>query len=108
MHKISVDQHQSHLDRKAYIVTTDGLVLLSFYFRLNKDRVIHTCGGNFLAYSKDRRCHLIDISLGRDTEHPIAGHSGSIRCVCVQEEDGFILTGSYDTSIRYYIQKIAN
>ena len=70
------------------------------FFRHNKDRVIHTSGGNYLAYSKERKCHLIDISLGRDTEHPIAGHSGSIKCVNIQEDEGFVLTGSFDTSVR--------
>lgn len=62
--------------------------------------MVHTCGGNYLAYSKERRCHLIDISTGGDTEHPIAGHSGSIRCINIQEEEGFVLTGSFDTSVR--------
>ena len=30
----------------------------------------------------------------------ITGHAGSIRCVCILEERGIVLSGSYDTSIR--------
>lgn len=58
-------------------------------------------GGSYVAVgSSDRRVKLINISTGR-IEKIIRGHSGSIRSVFVNEKRGFILSGSYDTSIRY-------
>lgn len=37
-----------------------------------------------------------------DDELPvITGHAGSIRCVCILEKQGIVLSGSYDTSIRW-------
>ncbi|XP_067929155.1 F-box and WD repeat domain containing protein 10B-like [Watersipora subatra] len=84
-------------ERNLFCGSYNVLVLVNEH---NRDRVIHASGGNFLPYSKDRRCHLIDIRTGRDTEHPIAGHSGSIKCVNIQESEGFVLTGSFDTSVR--------
>jgi len=39
---------------------------------------------------------------GEDGELPvITGHAGSIRCVAIVEKLGVVLSGSYDTSIRY-------
>ena len=50
--------------------------------------------------SYDRRVRLIDASTGK-CDRTIQGHAGSIRCVYVSEERGIVLSGGYDTSIRY-------
>ena len=50
--------------------------------------------------SYDRRVRLIDSSTGK-CDRTIQGHAGSIRCVYVSEERGIVLSGGYDTSIRY-------
>ena len=63
--------------------------------------------------SKDRKVRFIDNVSGRehkrmtkgeskDDELPIiTGHAGSVRCVHIIEEKDIVLSGSYDTSIRY-------
>ena len=50
--------------------------------------------------SYDRRVRLIDASTGK-CDRTVQGHAGSIRCVYVSEERGIVLSGGYDTSIRY-------
>ena len=52
--------------------------------------------------SYDRRVRLIDASTGK-CDRTIQGHAGSIRCVYVSEERGIVLSGGYDTSIRYIL-----
>ncbi|XP_052785771.1 F-box and WD repeat domain containing protein 10B-like isoform X2 [Mya arenaria] len=79
-------------------------------------RVVHTDGGKLIAVgSKDRKVRFIDNTSarehkrmskgepGEDGELPvITGHAGSIRCVCIIEKQGVVLSGSYDTSIRMW------
>ncbi|XP_052263005.1 F-box and WD repeat domain containing protein 10B-like isoform X1 [Dreissena polymorpha] len=79
-------------------------------------RVVHTDGGKLIAVgSKDRKVRFVDMVSGRehkrmskgepgaDGELPvITGHAGSIRCVCIMEKQGLVLSGSYDTSIRMW------
>jgi F-box/WD-40 domain protein 10 len=54
--------------------------------------------------SSDRRVRLVNASTGR-CEKVIKGHSGSIRSLLINEKRGFVLSGSYDTSIRYGLSK---
>lgn len=57
-------------------------------------------GGNLVACgSSDRRVRLLNASTGR-VEKIIQGHAGSVRCLCISEKRGVVLSGSYDTSIR--------
>ena len=57
-------------------------------------------GGMFVAVgSSDCRVKLINTSTGRN-EKIIKGHAGSVRSLLVNEKRGFILSRSYDTSIR--------
>ena len=84
------------------------------YNRFDPHRVCHTDGGRLIAVgSKDRKVRFIDNVSGRehkrmtkgeskDDELPIiTGHAGSVRCVHIIEEKDIVLSGSYDTSIRY-------
>ena len=58
-------------------------------------------GGSFVAIgSSDRRVRLVNTSTGR-SEKIIKGHSGSVRSLLINEKRGFVLSGSYDTSVRY-------
>ncbi|CAB4038357.1 CMT1A duplicated region transcript 1 -like [Paramuricea clavata] len=51
--------------------------------------------------SSDRRVRLVCASTGR-SEKIIKGHAGSVRSLLINEKRGFVLSGSYDTSIRYW------
>ena len=95
-----------------------GLILYFLYNRFDPHRVCHTDGGRLIAVgSKDRKVRFIDNVSGRehkrmtkgeskDDELPIiTGHAGSVRCVHIIEEKDIVLSGSYDTSIRYSTAK---
>ena len=65
------------------------------------NRVMHTDGGKLIALgSKDRKVRFIDCESGKEKGPVITGHAGSVRCVCLYEAKGIVLSGSYDTSIR--------
>jgi F-box/WD-40 domain protein 10 len=55
--------------------------------------------------SSDRRVRLVYASTGR-SEKIIKGHAGSVRSLLINEKRGFVLSGSYDTSIRYNLGSI--
>ncbi|KAJ1130568.1 hypothetical protein NDU88_008919 [Pleurodeles waltl] len=64
-------------------------------------RVIHYDGGKMVASgSADRKVRLYDISLMKEVLPVIHGHAGSIRAVVICEQRGFVVSGSYDLSIR--------
>ncbi|XP_060063470.1 F-box and WD repeat domain containing protein 10B-like [Ylistrum balloti] len=66
-------------------------------------RVVHTCGGKLIAIgSKDRKVRFIERESGKEQGPVITGHAGSVRCVYLCEDDGYVLSGSYDTSIRMW------
>ena len=50
--------------------------------------------------SVDRRIRLLDVKSGK-CEKTIVEHVGSVKSVFTDETRGFILSGSYDTTIRY-------
>ncbi|XP_078506983.1 F-box/WD repeat-containing protein 10 [Lissotriton helveticus] len=65
------------------------------------NRVIHYDGGKMVASgSADRKVRLYDISLMKEVPPVIHGHAGSIRAVVICEQRGFVVSGSYDLSIR--------
>ncbi|XP_069510657.1 F-box and WD repeat domain containing protein 10B [Ambystoma mexicanum] len=67
----------------------------------DQSRVIHYNGGRMVAAgSADRKVRLFDISLMKEVLPLIHGHAGSIRAVVICEERGFVVSGSYDLSIR--------
>ena len=62
---------------------------------------MHTDGSQLIALgSQDRRLRFIDSHTGKETGLVISGHAGSVRCVHLNHEQGYVLSGSYDTSIR--------
>lgn len=83
------------------------IYLFLFIFFVDSEdhhRVIHTDGGqNISIGSKDRKIRFIDRDSGNDLSLVISGHAGSIRCVHICAERGIVLSGSYDTSIRWVV-----
>ncbi|XP_074649289.1 F-box and WD repeat domain containing protein 10B-like [Tubulanus polymorphus] len=65
------------------------------------NRVFHTDGGSLIAIgSNDRKVRFLDNVTGRTVGPTVHGHAGSIKCLHMCESKGFVLSGSYDTSIR--------
>ncbi|XP_024073376.2 CMT1A duplicated region transcript 1 protein [Terrapene carolina triunguis] len=64
-------------------------------------RVIHYCGGNLLAIgSLDRKVRFLDVLELKEVPPVISGHAGSIKAVFLNEKKGFVLSASFDLSIR--------
>ncbi|XP_078658550.1 F-box and WD repeat domain containing protein 10B-like [Branchiostoma floridae x Branchiostoma belcheri] len=64
-------------------------------------RRVHHDGKKLVALgSVDRKVRILDVMSGREHRTPITGHAGSIKCVYISEERGFVLSGSYDTTVR--------
>ena len=71
-------------------------------YRADAQRVMHTDGGRLIAIgSHDRKVRLIDNGTCREVKPCITGHAGSVRSLALCEERGFVVSGSFDTSIRY-------
>lgn len=66
-------------------------------------------GGQYVPVaSVDRRIRLLDVKSGK-CEKTIVEHVGSVKSVCTDEARGFVLSGSYDTTVRYIVnQSIIN
>ncbi|CAL1542800.1 unnamed protein product [Lymnaea stagnalis] len=70
------------------------------------NRVMHTDGSQIIALgSKDRKVRFIDCTSGKETPPVIIGHAGSIRCCYLMKDQGKVLSGSYDTSVRCWSLK---
>ncbi|XP_072098258.1 F-box and WD repeat domain containing protein 10B isoform X1 [Mobula birostris] len=64
-------------------------------------RVIHYNGGTMIASgSSDRKIRFLDIKRSKDITNVIQGHAGSIKTLFLCEERNFVLSGSFDLSIR--------
>uniref|UniRef100_A0A8C3SQA7 F-box domain-containing protein n=1 Tax=Chelydra serpentina TaxID=8475 RepID=A0A8C3SQA7_CHESE len=64
-------------------------------------RVIHYSGGNLLAIgSMDRKVRFLDVLELKEVPPVISGHAGSIKAVFLNEKKGFVLSASFDLSIR--------
>ncbi|XP_060700228.1 F-box and WD repeat domain containing protein 10B isoform X1 [Hemiscyllium ocellatum] len=71
-------------------------------------RVIHYDGGQWIAMaSGDRRIRFLDINHSKEVPHSLSGHAGAIKAVILCEEQGFLLSGSYDLTIRKWNLKTA-
>ncbi|KAG8521873.1 F-box/WD repeat-containing protein 10 [Galemys pyrenaicus] len=66
------------------------------------NRVIHYCGGDLVAVSSNRRIKLLDIIQIKEIPIEFRGHAGSVHALFLCEEEKFLLSGSYDLSIRYW------
>ncbi|XP_054111862.1 F-box/WD repeat-containing protein 10 isoform X2 [Callithrix jacchus] len=70
--------------------------------RWDQNRVIHYSGGDLIAVSSNRKIHLLDIIQVKAIPIEFRGHAGSVRALFLCEEENFLLSGSYDLSIRYW------
>lgn len=69
-------------------------------------RVIHFNGSNTIAFgSFDKKLRFIDLKSAIEKNNTIQGHAGSIKCVYICEPKRVVITGSYDTSIRWKSKK---
>ncbi|XP_070595825.1 F-box and WD repeat domain containing protein 10B isoform X2 [Erythrolamprus reginae] len=67
------------------------------------NRVIHSTTGRLLAFgSLDRKVRLIDMEKLKNVPPVFFGHTGSVRSLYLHEDRGFLLSGSYDLSIRMW------
>uniref|UniRef100_A0A8C5RGZ5 Uncharacterized protein n=1 Tax=Laticauda laticaudata TaxID=8630 RepID=A0A8C5RGZ5_LATLA len=70
---------------------------------LDSNRVIHSTTGRLLAFgSLDRKVRFLDIEKIKNVPPIFSGHAGSIRSLYLHEDRGFLLSGSYDLSIRLW------
>ncbi|XP_036624704.1 CMT1A duplicated region transcript 1 protein [Trichosurus vulpecula] len=70
--------------------------------RWDNSRVIHFCGGEFVAMTANRKILLLDINQIHHVPTYFRGHAGSVRALILCEKESFVLSGSYDLSIRYW------
>uniref|UniRef100_A0A7N5JUC5 F-box and WD repeat domain containing 10 n=1 Tax=Ailuropoda melanoleuca TaxID=9646 RepID=A0A7N5JUC5_AILME len=66
----------------------------------DRNRVIHYSGGDLVAVSSNRKIQLLDVIQGKELPIEFRGHAGSVRALFLCEEENFLLSGSYDLSIR--------
>ncbi|NXV22667.1 FBW10 protein, partial [Cepphus grylle] len=67
----------------------------------DRSRIIHYSGGNLVAIgSADRKVRLLDMSGMKEVPPLLSGHAGSIKALFLHEKKGFILSASFDLSIR--------
>ncbi|NWJ10074.1 FBW10 protein, partial [Crypturellus undulatus] len=69
--------------------------------QLDPNRVIHYSGGNLVAVgSADRKVRFLGVLEMKEVLPLLSGHAGSIRALYLNEKEGFVLSGSFDLSIR--------
>ncbi|XP_010287320.1 PREDICTED: F-box/WD repeat-containing protein 10-like, partial [Phaethon lepturus] len=67
----------------------------------DRSRIIHYSGGNLVAIgSADRKVRLLGMSGMKEVFPPLSGHAGSIKALFLNEKKGFVLSASFDLSIR--------
>ncbi|XP_037021434.2 F-box and WD repeat domain containing protein 10B [Artibeus jamaicensis] len=68
----------------------------------DRNRIIHYSGGDLVAVSSNRKIQLLDILQVKEVPIAFRGHAGSVRALFLCEQENFLLSGSYDLSIRYW------
>ncbi|KAF6092873.1 CMT1A duplicated region transcript 1 [Phyllostomus discolor] len=68
----------------------------------DRNRIIHYSGGYMVAVSSNRKIQLLDILQVKEVPVAFRGHAGSVRALFLCEQENFLLSGSYDLSIRYW------
>ncbi|XP_005620127.1 CMT1A duplicated region transcript 1 protein isoform X2 [Canis lupus familiaris] len=68
----------------------------------DRNRVIHYSGGDLVAVSSNRKIQLLDVIQVKELPIEFRGHAGSVRTLFLCEEENFLLSGSYDLSIRFW------
>ncbi|KGL89176.1 F-box/WD repeat-containing protein 10, partial [Charadrius vociferus] len=67
----------------------------------DRSRIIHYSGGNLVAVgSADRKVRLLAMSAMKEVPPLLSGHAGSIKALFLNEKKGFVLSASFDLSIR--------
>ncbi|KAM6377268.1 F-box and WD repeat domain containing protein 10B [Pluvialis apricaria] len=67
----------------------------------DRSRIIHYSGGNLVAIgSADRKVRLLGMSAMKEVPPLLSGHAGSIKALFLNEKKGFVLSASFDLSIR--------
>ncbi|NXU28390.1 FBW10 protein, partial [Thalassarche chlororhynchos] len=67
----------------------------------DRSRIIHYSGGNLVAIgSADRKVRLLGMSGMKEVPPLLSGHAGSIKALFLHEKKGFVLSASFDLSIR--------
>ncbi|NXE85077.1 FBW10 protein, partial [Cochlearius cochlearius] len=67
----------------------------------DRSRIIHYSGGNLVAIgSADRKVRLLGMSGMKEVAPLLSGHAGSIKALVLNEKKGFVLSASFDLSIR--------
>ncbi|NWR62108.1 FBW10 protein, partial [Bucorvus abyssinicus] len=67
----------------------------------DQSRVIHYSGGNLVAVgSADRKVRLLGMPGTKESPLLLSGHAGSIKALFLSEGKGFVLSASFDLSIR--------
>ncbi|NXA21920.1 FBW10 protein, partial [Ibidorhyncha struthersii] len=67
----------------------------------DRSRIIHYSGGNLVAVgSADRKVRLLGMSAMKEVPPLLSGHAGSIKALFLNEKKGFVLSASFDLSIR--------
>ncbi|XP_075026238.1 F-box and WD repeat domain containing protein 10B [Calonectris borealis] len=67
----------------------------------DRSRIIHYSGGNLVAIgSADRKVRLLGMSRMKEVPPLLSGHAGSIKALFLNEKKGFVLSASFDLSIR--------
>lgn len=72
--------------------------------RWDRNRVIHYSGGDLVAVSSNRKIQLLDVIQVKELPIECRGHAGSVRALFLCEEENFLLSGSYDLSIRWVVK----
>ncbi|XP_054427052.1 F-box and WD repeat domain containing protein 10B isoform X3 [Pteronotus mesoamericanus] len=68
----------------------------------DRNRIIHYSGGDLVAVSSNRKIQLLDILQVKEVPVEFRGHAGRVRALFLCEQENFLLSGSYDLSIRYW------
>ncbi|XP_049633615.1 F-box and WD repeat domain containing protein 10B [Suncus etruscus] len=68
----------------------------------NPNRVIHYSGGDLVAVTSNWKVYLLNIRKAKKIDVEFKGHVGSIHSLVLCERENFLLSGSYDLSIRYW------
>uniref|UniRef100_A0A8C9JZZ1 F-box domain-containing protein n=1 Tax=Panthera tigris altaica TaxID=74533 RepID=A0A8C9JZZ1_PANTA len=68
----------------------------------DRNRIIHYSGGHLVAVSSNRKIQLLDVIQVKEVPIVFQGHAGSVRALFLCEKKNFLLSGSYDLSIRYW------
>ncbi|KAM8817980.1 F-box and WD repeat domain containing protein 10B [Rhynchonycteris naso] len=90
-------QHVQMEERNVFCGTYNVRLLSDTW---DKNRIVHYPGGDLLAMSSNWKLQLLDITQVKTMPIKFRGHAGSVRALFLCEEENFLLSGSYDLSIR--------